>query len=35
MDWPTYVKTYTIGLRTYVAKDPPETIPKARKLLRK
>lgn len=35
MDWPSYIKTFAIGLRTFVAKDPPETIPKAKKLLEK
>lgn len=35
MDWRAYIKSYALGLRTFVAKDPPETIPKARKLLKK
>uniref|UniRef100_A0A336MDU5 Fatty acyl-CoA reductase n=1 Tax=Culicoides sonorensis TaxID=179676 RepID=A0A336MDU5_CULSO len=35
MDWPAYIRTYAMGLRTYVGKEPPENIPKTKKLLKK
>ncbi|KXJ73600.1 hypothetical protein RP20_CCG015450 [Aedes albopictus] len=33
--WPTYFLNYIMGVRQYVLKEPPETLPKARKLLKK
>ncbi|XP_065078984.1 putative fatty acyl-CoA reductase CG5065 [Ochlerotatus camptorhynchus] len=33
--WPTYFLNYILGVRQYVLKEPPETLPKARKLLKK
>lgn len=29
LDWPTYFRDHVLGLRLYVIKDPPETIPAA------
>ncbi|XP_058823561.1 putative fatty acyl-CoA reductase CG5065 [Topomyia yanbarensis] len=33
--WPTYFLNYILGVRQFVLKEPPETLPKARRLLRK
>lgn len=35
LDWPTYFLNYILGVRQYVLKEPPSTLPKARRLLRK
>jgi len=34
IDWNAYVRLYIQGLRKYVAKDPPETIPRARRQMK-
>ncbi|XP_071440782.1 putative fatty acyl-CoA reductase CG5065 [Hetaerina americana] len=33
LDWDNYVSAYVLGIRKFVLKDPPETIPKSRKKL--
>ncbi|XP_055545151.1 putative fatty acyl-CoA reductase CG5065 [Wyeomyia smithii] len=33
--WPTYFANYFLGVRHYVLKEPPESLPKARRLLQK
>lgn len=35
LDWPSYFRDYILGVRQYVLKEPPATLPKARRLLRK
>lgn len=35
LDYSTYFLNYVLGIRQYVLKEPPETMPKAKRLLRK
>lgn len=35
MDWYEYITNYTLGIRHYLLKEKPETLPHARALLRR
>lgn len=35
IDWPSYIESYVLGIRHFIFKENPESLPKARKELQK
>lgn len=35
LEWDSYIRNYILGIRTYIFKDPIETVPAAQKKLRR